>query len=110
MFLIMSLLGGQTKQKTKQKKKTNPSYLAGWPSGPATMFTVSGQVNTTQPSYVGGWPLSQLTTMCGQIQSERSCSTECSCVFHDPYLINQLSSIALVKHKLHRKNSQLYHS
>ena len=54
-FLILSLVGGQT------TKQTNPSYLAGWPSGLKTMSILGGQINTSQPSYVGGWPLSQLT-------------------------------------------------
>ena len=29
-----------------------------------------------------------------QMQAEKSCSTEYSCVFQDPYLINQVSSVA----------------
>ena len=32
--------------------------------------------------------------MCGQLQAERGCSTERSCVFYDPFLTNQVSSIA----------------
>ena len=55
---------------------------------------VSGQINTIQPSHVDGWPLGELTIVCDQIQTERTRSTECSCVFHDP---NNKSSVIKCK-------------
>lgn len=71
-FPTISLAGSQT------TKQANPSYFAGWPSRLTTMSMVCGQINTTQPNYVGGLSLSQLTIVCGHIQAEGSCSTECS--------------------------------
>jgi len=60
-------------------------WLGGF-GGLTTTSTVGGQIKTIKPSSAGGWPLVQLTTACNQIQGERSSSTECCWVFHDPYL------------------------
>ena len=43
-FLTMPLVGGQP------TRNTNPSSMAGWPSGLTTMSVVGGQMNNIHPS------------------------------------------------------------
>ena len=44
-FRTISIARGQI------TKRTNPSYIAGWPSGLTTMAVIGGQINNSQPSF-----------------------------------------------------------